>query len=86
MRALCFLPLIDFTNKPMVLHQIEALVDAGVDTVVLTVSYHADLLEEEIHKRLGIQILFSHEKEQLGTAGPLALAREYLNNGEPFLC
>lgn len=25
-------PLVDFANKPMVLHQLEALVQAGVDT------------------------------------------------------
>ncbi len=36
-------------------------------------------------KRLGITITFSHEKEPLGTAGPLALARDILySNSEPF--
>ena len=35
--------------------------------------------------RLGIQISFSHEKEPLGTAGPLALAKEILGRDkEPF--
>ena len=35
--------------------------------------------------RLGIQITFSHEKEPLGTAGPLALAKEILGRDkEPF--
>ena len=27
-------PLVEFANKPMVLHQIEALVDAGVSQVI----------------------------------------------------
>ena len=36
-------------------------------------------------QRLGITISFSHEKEPLGTAGPLALAKEVLSsNDEPF--
>ena len=35
--------------------------------------------------RLGIAITFSHEKEPLGTAGPLALARDVLGkDDEPF--
>lgn len=32
-----------------------------------------------------MQLIFSHETEPLGTAGPLALARQYLAvNSEPF--
>jgi mannose-1-phosphate guanylyltransferase len=35
--------------------------------------------------RLGVEITFSHEKEPLGTAGPLALAKDVLSsNNEPF--
>merc|ERR1711990_1433510 len=74
-------PLVEFANKPILLHQIEALVDCGVAHVVLAVSYQADQLEQEMQveaARLGISISFSHEKEPLGTAGPLALARDIL--------
>lgn len=43
----------------------------------------------EVHaKRLGVQIKYSQEEEALGTAGPLALAKDYLvdekNPNEPF--
>ena len=35
--------------------------------------------------RLGIKITFAHEKEPLGTAGPLALSKDILtSNNEPF--
>merc|ERR1712117_648014 len=65
-----------------------ALVAAGVTQVVLAVSYHAETLEQELAieaKRLNITITFSHEEEPLGTAGPLALARDILHsNDEPF--
>merc|ERR1712112_740282 len=74
-------PLVEFANKPILLHQIEALVDCGVAHVVLAVSYQADQLEQEMQveaARLGITITFSHEKEPLGTAGPLALSRDIL--------
>jgi len=81
-------PLVEFANKPMLLHQIEALVEAGVTQVVLAVSYHAEILQQEMDleaARLGIKITFAHEKEPLGTAGPLALSREVLTtNDEPF--
>ena len=48
------------------------------------------LLQERLGhhaKRLGITISFSHEEVPMDTAGPLALARKLItegNNGEPF--
>eukprot|EP00048_Salpingoeca_helianthica_P011123 m.159615 g.159615 ORF g.159615 m.159615 type:complete len:363 (+) comp15184_c2_seq1:64-1152(+) len=80
-------PLVPFANMPMVMHQIEALVKAGVDHVVLAVNYRAEIMEKEMRQhadRLGIKISMSQETEPLGTAGPLALARDILNDGEPF--
>lgn len=81
-------PLVEFCNKPMVMHQIEALVQAGVKYIILAVSYRAEMLEKEMKQqqdRLGITISISQEKEPLGTAGPLALARDHLTvDDEPF--
>jgi len=80
-------PLVPFANKPMVIHQIEALVKCGVDHVVLAVNYRAEVMEREMSshaERLGIKITMSLETEPLGTAGPLALARAQLSDGEPF--
>ncbi|XP_022902674.1 mannose-1-phosphate guanylyltransferase catalytic subunit beta [Onthophagus taurus] len=81
-------PLVEFANKPILLHQIEALVKAGVTEVILAVSYRAEQMEDELSqeaKKLGINVIFSHESEPLGTAGPLALARDILKqSNEPF--
>ncbi|XP_074645651.1 mannose-1-phosphate guanylyltransferase catalytic subunit beta-like isoform X1 [Tubulanus polymorphus] len=81
-------PLVEFANKPMLLHQVEALVEAGVTHIVLAVSYRAEMLEQEIKtqgEKLGVKITMSHETEPLGTAGPLALARDILGQGDdPF--
>jgi len=74
-------PLVPFANKPMLMHQIEALAEVGVKTVILAVSYMSHLLEEELAKhaeRLGITVHFSHEDEPMDTAGPLALAKDKL--------
>lgn len=80
-------PLVHFCNKPMILHQIEALVKVGVTEVVLAVNYqpekmHAFLKEQA--RKLGIKITTSQETEPLGTAGPIKLAEPFLNDGEPF--
>jgi len=81
-------PLVEFCNKPMLLHQVEALAEAGVKHVILAVSYLSEMLEMELRReeeKLGIKISMSHEVEPLGTAGPLALAKEWLEEtDEPF--
>ncbi|ERS98065.1 mannose-1-phosphate guanylyltransferase [Sporothrix brasiliensis 5110] len=81
-------PLVEFGNKPMILHQIEALADAGVTDVVLAVNYRPELMEDrlsEIATKFGINITFSIETEPLGTAGPLKLAEDVLRKDEsPF--
>lgn len=41
-------PLVEFANKPMLMHQIEALLEAGVTQVVLAVSYRAEQMECEL--------------------------------------
>lgn len=74
-------PLVEFCNEPMIMHQIKQLVQVGVTHVILAVSYKADMMNnfiEEQEKLLGIKITLSHESTPLGTAGPLALAREQL--------
>ncbi|CDF40263.1 mannose-1-phosphate guanylyltransferase [Chondrus crispus] len=83
----CPKPLVDFCNKPMILHQIEALVAVGVTEVVLAVNYQPEKMMaflEKQEKELGIKITTSQEFEPLGTAGPIKLAEKYLNDSEPF--
>lgn len=82
-------PLVEFANKPMIIHQIEALKQAGCTEVVLAISYRAEVMKafcDQWEKKLGVKITLSHEDEPLGTAGPLALAKDILDDGsgEPF--
>jgi len=79
-------PLVEFCNKPIVLHQIEALAKVGVTHVILAVSYQADKLESELSlyaKQLGIKISATFESEPLGTAGPIALSKDVLSATDP---
>ncbi|KAK6175474.1 hypothetical protein SNE40_013933 [Patella caerulea] len=81
-------PLVEFANKPMLLHQLEALAEAGVSHIILAVSYRAEQMEKElkhVEEELKIKITLSVEPEALGTAGPLAFARDLLNQDtDPF--
>ncbi|CAM6049829.1 unnamed protein product [Sphagnum compactum] len=82
-------PLVDFANKPMILHQIEALKAAGVNEVVLAINYQPEVMMNfirDFEEKLGIKIICSQEMEPMGTAGPLALARKILDDGsgDPF--
>ncbi|CAO3687745.1 unnamed protein product [Rhizopus stolonifer] len=81
-------PLVEFANKPMILHQIENLAKAGVTDIVLAVNYRPEIMVaalKEYEQIYNVKITFSVETEPLGTAGPLALARDILAKDEsPF--
>lgn len=81
-------PLVEFANKPMIQHQIEALAAAGVTDVVLAVNYRPEVMAEALktyEKQYNVKIEFSVETEPLGTAGPLKLAEKILGKDDsPF--
>jgi len=79
-------PCVPFCNKEMVVHQIEALKRAGVSTVILAVSYKPEAMAkllEPVETELDIRLIYSREDEPLGTAGPIALAKQYILEGDP---
>ncbi|KAA8493288.1 Mannose-1-phosphate guanyltransferase beta [Porphyridium purpureum] len=80
-------PLVEFANQAMVMHQIQALAKVGVSEVVLAVNYQPNTMRDFLareQEKLGIKITTSQENEPMGTAGPIKLAEEHLNDGEPF--
>lgn len=80
-------PLVEFCNKAMIMHQIEALAAVGCTEVVLAVNYQPEKMRDFLAqkgKELGIKISTSQEDEPMGTAGPIKLAESMLNDGEPF--
>jgi mannose-1-phosphate guanylyltransferase len=68
----------------------EHLSKAGVTKIVLAIAYKPELMAEKLNKELAgapfkVEVIYSHEKVPLGTAGPLALARDHLiSDGKPF--
>ncbi|KAL2059416.1 hypothetical protein ABVK25_000709 [Lepraria finkii] len=81
-------PLVEFANKPMILHQVESLAAAGVTDIVLAVNYRPEIMASALkkyEKEYNINIEFSIETEPLGTAGPLKLAEKTLGKDDsPF--
>lgn len=81
-------PLVEFGNRPMILHQIEALANAGVTDIVLAVNYRPELMTAALKKyeaQYNVKIEYSVETEPLGTAGPLKLAEKILGKDDsPF--
>lgn len=43
-------PLVEFANKPMILHQVEALAAAGVTDIVLAVNYRPEIMTAALKK------------------------------------
>ncbi|KIW14322.1 mannose-1-phosphate guanyltransferase [Exophiala spinifera] len=81
-------PLVEFANRPMILHQVEALAAAGVTDIVLAVNYRPEVMTGALKKYeelYNVKITFSVETEPLGTAGPLKLAEKILGKDDtPF--
>ncbi len=78
-------PLVEFGNKPMILHQIKALADVGCTDIVLAVNYKPEVMVgtlKKYEKQYGVHITFSVEDEPLGTAGPLKLAEDVLKKDD----
>lgn len=69
-------------------HNPVSIANSASFQVILAVSYRAEQMEAELKQeaeKLGVTLIFSHETEPLGTAGPLALAKNILQkSAEPF--
>lgn len=77
----CPKPCVEFANKPILEHQISALVKAGVTEVVLAINYKPEAMYElqtKLSEIYNIKIVCSQETVPLGTAGPIAAARHIL--------
>ena len=62
--------LVEINNKPLLLHWIELLVNAGVDSILINTHHLADQVESFVSKSKYADIItLSYEKELLGTAG-----------------
>jgi len=68
-------------GKPMVQHVLDLLKASGVTEIYLAVYYKAEKIKEYFGdgSKFGLDIKYIAEKTPLGTAGPLRLAKKYLD-------
>ncbi len=79
--------LVEWEGVPLLEHVILKLKSAGFTRIIINVHHHAERIMDFVHKRaaFGIQIEFSHEKEELlDTGGGIARASWFLKD-QPFL-
>ena len=78
-------PLLPVGEKAVLEIQIERLAGCGFDEIILATNYKTDYIENFFGdgSRYGVNLIISKEKEPLGTAGPIKLIENILE--EPFL-
>jgi NDP-sugar pyrophosphorylase family protein len=74
-------PMIPLQGKPIIQHTIDLLKKYGIREIYISVGYKADKFKEYFGdgSKFGVKINYIEETEPMGTAGPLKLAKEYLN-------
>ncbi|KAJ6237010.1 mannose-1-phosphate guanyltransferase beta [Anaeramoeba flamelloides] len=81
-------PLVELLNKPMLLHQLEAISKLGVKKIVLAVSNFGETLQtfiKQFNQQNGtVEVIVSKEDYPLGTAGPIKLAEKHLKGDDPI--
>jgi len=78
-------PLLPIGDKALLEVQIEQLCKSGFDEIFLCTNYKSRYIENFFGdgSNYGVKLVINKENEPLGTAGPLSLIREHLD--EPFL-
>src|SRR5689334_2444088 len=74
-------PLIKVAGKPVLGHLLDKLADLNVDEYIFIVGYMGDQVEEYVNKEYKLNAKFVEQKELLGQAHAIWLAREYLDDG-----
>ncbi|MGP9677509.1 N-acetylmuramate alpha-1-phosphate uridylyltransferase MurU [Halomonas sp. AOP27-A1-41] len=82
----CPKPLLPVAGKPLIVHHLERLQRAGIEDVIINVSYRAEQIIQAIGdgRAYGVNIQWSHEATPLETGGGIQKALPLLGE-EPFL-
>lgn len=80
--------LVEVGGKPMLLRVLEKLRDAGIHEIVINVHHFPDMIIDYLRSNdgFGLKIMISDERGHLlDTGGGILAARNYLDDGEPFI-
>lgn len=80
-------PLIPLANLPFVERQVAWLRDAGIDHIILSLHYNAELFRSYFRRKaLGVDLSFAIEETPLGTGGAIKNCEKYLRNARAVIC
>src|SRR3954469_23766562 len=79
----CPKPLLTVAGETMLDRTLEALVEAGVEDVVVNTHYLGQMIADHLKNRKHPRITFSHEAELLDTGGGVKKMLKFFGN-EPF--
>ncbi len=71
---------VPLSGKPMILHVLDNLVQAGIKKIVIVVGYKKEEVISLIPSYPGVDIQFANQEEQLGTAHAVLSAEENLKD------
>lgn len=74
-------PLVPIHGKPVLEYSLDLFKKFGIKNILISIGFKGEKIKEYFGdgKRFGVNITYIEEKEPLGTAGPLKLARKYLH-------
>ncbi len=80
-------PLLPFGERPILQCIIEQLRTHEITDIILATGYHAELIRAVCGdgSQFEVSVRYVHEEKSLGTAGPLALARDLIDPDELFI-
>jgi NDP-sugar pyrophosphorylase family protein len=79
--------LLEWEGKPLLEHVVEKLKSSGFTSIIVNLHHHADMIRDFVKQKdyFGIEIEFSHEKDELlDTGGGIAFASWFFGK-DPFL-
>jgi MurNAc alpha-1-phosphate uridylyltransferase len=80
-------PLVKVAGKPLIDHMLDRFAEAGVETAIVNVHYHADQLEAHLATRQAPKIAISDERAKLlDQGGGIRKALPLLGEAPFFLC
>ena len=75
--------LVPVANKPVLVHGLEGLRDAGVTDVAIIVGDHGDEIRQTVAAHdLGLAVTYVHQSAPLGLAHCVAMARRFLGDDD----
>ncbi|MGM5485009.1 MAG: sugar phosphate nucleotidyltransferase [Nanobdellota archaeon] len=75
-------PLVPLQEKPIVEHTLDLLKKHNIKDIIFSIGFKGEKIKEYFGdgRRFGVNITYVEEKEPLGTAGPLRLAKDLLDD------